>query len=117
MHTALDQVVAGEQVCTPEQVERARLWHWLYRGAGDVVSGLVPHWEFLPQESLFFAIGLHMRYVESVADPLFVQVEQMWREREPLLARYRMPVLGPARPAHRHVPTTRSRVHAVHSAI
>lgn len=113
----LDRLVAGEQLCTPEQVERARLWHWLYRGGADVTSGLIPHWEFIPQTALFFAIGLHMRYVESINDPLFDQVEHMWRNREPMLTRRPM-VPGGARSGQRQsIPTVREAMDAEPSAV
>jgi len=116
LETAIAAVGRGERLCTEEQVQRARLWHWLYRGGADVLTGLVPHWEFIPQAALFFAIGLHMRYVEDTFDPLFRQVEHMWREREPILTRVPMPAVE-ARAVPVSVPQARGEADAVQSAL
>ena len=73
---------------TPEQVERARLWLWLYRSGTDVVSPLVPHWDVWPAPYLLRTLRVHMAQVESDGEPVFSAVERMWRERAPFLTRY-----------------------------
>ena len=78
----------GEQLITEEQVQRARMWLWLYRAGADVVSPFLPHWEVWPADVLLRALHVTMRYVETDADPLFAAVERMWRRREPLLTRF-----------------------------
>lgn len=85
---AIDTLLAGRPVITPEQVERARLWLWFYRSATDVTSALVPHWDVWPAPYLLRTLRVHMAQVESDGEPVFSAVERMWRERAPFLTRY-----------------------------
>jgi hypothetical protein len=107
LDATLAEVAAGRPVITAEQVERARLWLWVYRAAADVVSPLVPHWEQWPAPHLLYSIGTHMRHVESDREPIFEAVARMWRRREPLLTRFDLSAVGdppigpsPRVPAH-----------------
>jgi hypothetical protein len=88
VESAIVAIKAGEQLITPEQVQRARLWLWFYRAGADVVSPLIPHWEVWPADVLLRTLHVTMRYVESDGDQLFAAVERMWRRREPLLTRF-----------------------------
>jgi hypothetical protein len=87
LRRAVAGLLAGESLITAEQVERARLWLWLYRSGTDVVSGLVPAWDTWPPEHLLRAVQVYMRQVETDDEPLFAAVERMWTNRLPLLTR------------------------------
>ncbi|GAA3227379.1 hypothetical protein GCM10010468_56150 [Actinocorallia longicatena] len=84
----IEALARGESLITAEQVERARLWLWFYRGAADVASLLVPHWDLMPEQTHFRALEINMRSVESDGDPLFSAVRRMWNRREPFLTRF-----------------------------
>ena len=77
----------GVDLVTAEQVERARLWLWLYRSGTDVVTPLVPQWEVWPADTLLKVLRATFRHIESDADPLFTAVERMWTREEPMLTR------------------------------
>jgi hypothetical protein len=78
----------GRSTLSGEQVERARLWHWLYRSGADVASPIVPHWDELDGEVMLTSLRVHMRHVEADGDPAFVAVSRMWNRREPFLTRF-----------------------------
>ncbi|GAA4596626.1 hypothetical protein BJY16_002078 [Actinoplanes octamycinicus] len=77
----------GADLVTEEQVQRARLWLWLYRSGSDVVTPQVPQWEVWGANILLKSLRATFRHIESDADPLFETVERMWTRREPLLTR------------------------------
>ncbi|MEV0896695.1 hypothetical protein [Actinoplanes sp. NPDC049802] len=77
----------GVTLITEEQVQRARLWLWLYRSGSDVVTPQVPQWEVWPANTLLKTMRATFRHIESDADPLFETVERMWTRREPMLTR------------------------------
>jgi hypothetical protein len=85
---SVEALARGEEVITAEQVERARLWLWFYRGAADVPSPLVPAWDIRPEDDLLRAIDINMRSIESDGDPIFAATERMWSRREPFLTRF-----------------------------
>jgi len=85
---AISGIAAGVPQLDPEQIERARLWHWLYRSAGDVSTQLVQHWEAKAGDSLMRRIMTAMAHVESDGDPLFASTRRMWTRREPMLTRF-----------------------------
>ena len=87
LEQSINQIRDGVELVTAEQVERARLWLWLYRSGTDVVTPLVPQWEVWPADVLFKVIRATFRHIESDADPLFASVERMWTRREPMLTR------------------------------
>jgi hypothetical protein len=86
LEDSLGRLCRDEPVITEEQVQRARLWMWLYRAAADVVSPLVPHWENLTTDEVLLFLSVTMRHVESDGDALFLAVRRMWRNQEPLLS-------------------------------
>jgi hypothetical protein len=71
-----------------EQIERARLWHWLYRSGSDVSTQLVQHWEAMAGDDLMRRIMTAMAHVESDGDPLFASTRRMWTRKEPMLTRF-----------------------------
>ena len=77
----------GVDLVAEEQVQRARLWLWLYRSGSDVVTPQVPQWEVWPVNTLLKTLRATFRHIESDADPLFETVERMWTRREPMLTR------------------------------
>jgi hypothetical protein len=77
----------GNTLITEEQVQRARLWLWLYRSGSDVVTPQVPQWEVWGADVLMKTMRAAFRHIESDADPLFDTVERMWTRREPMLTR------------------------------
>ena len=83
----LTRLVAGEELITPEQIERARLWAWFYRSGADVASGLVQQWQVGEGDQLFDLLSVNMLEVESDADPAFTSVRRLWTRREPFLTR------------------------------
>jgi hypothetical protein len=83
-------IAAGEPQVDPDQIERARLWTWLYRSGGDVPSPLVQHWDMGDNSELMEALRVTMEGPESDGDPLFASVRRMWTRREPLLTRFDM---------------------------
>jgi hypothetical protein len=83
----INQIREGVELVTPEQVERARLWLWLYRSGTDVVTPVVPQWEVWGADYLLKQVRATFRHIESDADPLFSTVERMWERREPMLTR------------------------------
>lgn len=85
---------AGTRLVSPEQRERARLWHWFYRSAADVPTGLVPHWEAGQSDQLLRILRVAMQHVESDGDPAFTAVRRMWRRREPFLTRFDLSAPG-----------------------
>jgi hypothetical protein len=87
LEQSIDQIREGVDLVTPEQVERARLWLWLYRSGTDVVTPVVPQWEVWPVDVLLKTIRATFRHIESDADPLFDTVARMWNRREPMLTR------------------------------
>ena len=80
-------LLAGEQLISPEQVRRARLWTWFYRSAADVPSGIVPHWHLGDQETLFSVLAVQLRQVEADAEPGFAAVRRLWQRRDAFLTR------------------------------
>lgn len=80
-------LLKGEELITPEQVERARLWAWFYRSASDLPSGLVQQWQVGEGDELFNLLSVNMLQVESDADPAFVGVRRLWKRRDPFLTR------------------------------
>jgi hypothetical protein len=80
-------IAAGDPPITEEQVQRARLWLWLYRSGTDVVTPQSPQWEVWPADALLTTLRATFRQIESDADPLFSSVERMWTRREPMLTR------------------------------
>jgi hypothetical protein len=87
LEQSINQIREGVDLVTPEQVERARLWLWLYRSGTDVVTPVVPQWEVWPVDVLLKTIRATFRHIESDADPLFDTVARMWNRREPMLTR------------------------------
>jgi hypothetical protein len=88
----LDQAITGITAGVPqldaEQIERARLWMWLYRSGSDVSTALVQHWEAMAGDDMMQRIMTAMAHVESDGDPLFAATRRMWTRREPLLTRF-----------------------------
>lgn len=95
MDTALRELHAGVPMVSAEQRERARLWHWFYRCAADVSTGLVPHWEAGQSDQLLRLLRVVMQHVESDGEPAFTATRRMWQRREPFLTRFDL--TGPAR--------------------
>jgi hypothetical protein len=87
LEQSINQIREGIDLVTPEQVERARLWLWLYRSGTDVVTPVVPQWEVWPADVLLKTTRATFRHIESDSDPLFAAVERMWNGREPMLTR------------------------------
>jgi hypothetical protein len=87
LEQSINSIREGVDLVTPEQVERARLWLWLYRSGTDVVTPVVPQWEVWPADVLLKTIRATFRHIESDADPLFETVERMWTRQEPMLTR------------------------------
>lgn len=90
----LDRAIVGIAKGVPqldaEQIERARLWTWLYRSGADVSTQLVQHWEAKASDDLLLRVQDAMAHVESDGDPLFASVHRMWTRREPMLTRFDM---------------------------
>ncbi len=80
--------IAGEPQVTADQIERARLFAWLYRSGGDVPSPLVQYWDAGQGDELMVALRVTMAGPESDGDPLFASVRRMWTRHEPLLTRF-----------------------------
>ncbi|XVX19326.1 hypothetical protein ACQP1U_13530 [Actinomycetota bacterium] len=89
---SIAKLLAGEEIITPEQIERARLWLWFYRCATDVPSPLVPHWESSQKDRLYLTIKLAMSHIESDGDPAFVSTRRAWKRHEPFLLRHDLTV-------------------------
>ena len=87
LDSAIGALGSGEELISPEQVERARLWLWFYRSATDLFTPQVPQWEVWPADHLLKSVQVAFRHIESDADPLFEAVERMWHRREPVLTR------------------------------
>lgn len=87
LNDSIRRLQAGEELITPEQVERARLWLWYYRCASDVVSPLTPHWESSQKDRFYLAVNVAISHIESEGDPAFVAARRMWRRHEPFLTR------------------------------
>jgi hypothetical protein len=87
LEESVNQIREGVELVTAEQVQRARLWLWLYRSGTDVVTPLVPQWEVWPADVLLKVLRATFRHIESDADPLFAAVERMWTRKEPMLTR------------------------------
>jgi hypothetical protein len=87
LEESINQIREGVELVTEEQVQRARLWLWLYRSGTDVVTPLVPQWEVWPADTLLKVLRATFRHIESDADPLFATVERMWNRQEPMLTR------------------------------
>ncbi len=87
LRTSLTALVRGTSLITDDQVERARLWMWFYRSAGDVASGLVPHWRQGSSTPLHNQLNLAMNSVEADFDPLFTTVANWWAAGGPALLR------------------------------
>ncbi|HEX2705548.1 MAG TPA: hypothetical protein VHM65_07295, partial [Candidatus Lustribacter sp.] len=85
--SVLGRLCNGEQIISPDQVRRARLWLWAYRCGTDVVSPLVPFWETGQGEALYESVALAMNHIEADGDPVLVSTARMWSRREPLLTR------------------------------
>lgn len=83
-------ITAGAAQLDPEQIERARLWHWLYRAGADVSSELVQHWEAKASDDLILRLHTAMAHIESDGDPLFAATRRMWTRHEPMLTRFDM---------------------------
>jgi hypothetical protein len=81
-------IIAGEPQVTPDQIQRARLWTWLYRSGGDVPSPLVQYWDMGDDSELIHALRVTMEGPESDGDPLFPSVRRMWSRQEPLITRF-----------------------------
>lgn len=80
-------LLAGDELITEDQVERARLWAWFYRSATDLPSGLVQQWQVGEGDALFDLLSINMLHVESDGDPAFVGLRRMWERRDPFLTR------------------------------
>jgi hypothetical protein len=87
LEQSIDQIRDGVDLVTAEQVQRARLWLWLYRSGTDVITPLVPQWEVWPADVLLKVLRATFRHIESDGDPLFESVARMWTRREPMLTR------------------------------
>lgn len=97
---------SGGSLIIAEQVERARLWLWLYRSAADVATPLIPPFHLYDPDEISMLVVTAMQQVEVDADPLFSAVRRARLGREPWLTRVdltddRLPdLLGtPAAPA------------------
>lgn len=88
LEDSLGRLAEGSMVMEPEQVDRARLWQWLYRAAADVASPFIPHEEVLKTEHGWSGLAATLRHVEPEADPLFTRVAQMWRNKSSVLTRF-----------------------------
>ncbi len=86
--SAIRGLTTGVPQITSEQVERARLWHWLYRAGADVNSALVQHWDTGQSNQLLQQLRISMSQVESDGDPLFAATRRLWDRREPFLTRF-----------------------------
>ena len=87
LRTSIEALLRGAPLITNEQVERARLWMWFYRSAGDVSSVLVPHWRQGLSSPLHHQLNIAMNSVEADADPLFTSVASWWSTPGPALLR------------------------------
>jgi hypothetical protein len=87
LEESINSIREGVELVTEEQVQRARLWLWLYRSGTDVVTPLVPQWEVWPADTLLKVLRATFRHIESDADPLFETVKRMWNRQEPMLTR------------------------------
>ena len=81
-------LLAGEDMITEDQVDRARLWAWFYRSASDVPSPLVQQWQVGEGDSLFNLLATNMMQVEPDGDPAFQSVRRLWDRREPFVSRF-----------------------------
>lgn len=88
LHRHIDGLLAGEDLITADQVERARLWAWFYRSASDVPSPLVQQWQVGEGDSLFNLLATNMMQVEPDGDPVFASVHRLWERREPFMSRF-----------------------------
>ncbi|HEY1489166.1 MAG TPA: hypothetical protein VGF84_23875 [Micromonosporaceae bacterium] len=88
LDSSIGGIVAGVPQLDAEQIERARLWHWLYRSGSDVSTQLVQHWEAMAGDDLMRRIMTAMAHVESDGDPLFASTRRMWTRKEPMLTRF-----------------------------
>ncbi|WP_232828346.1 hypothetical protein [Kribbella monticola] len=84
---SIEGLLAGRPLVTDEQIERARLWAWLYRSGADVSTPLVQHWEMGRMEFLMVALRVAMQHIEADADPAFTAVRRMWVRKDPFLTR------------------------------
>ncbi|MFV0428471.1 MAG: hypothetical protein ACK5KO_03440 [Arachnia sp.] len=82
---AIGRALAGESMLSAQEVERARIWQWLYRGGADVASMLVPPWQMGQADRMHFLVRLAMNNVEADCDAALTAVRRMWQRREPLL--------------------------------
>ncbi|RIV34337.1 hypothetical protein [Micromonospora radicis] len=97
LDAAIGALRRGEELISPEQIERARLWLWFYRSATDLFTPQVPQWEVWPADYLLKSVQVAFRHIESDADPLFEAVERMWTHHEPVLTRTDLRVPGGVR--------------------
>jgi hypothetical protein len=87
LNRGIAELLDGEATLDPEAVERARLWQWLYRAGAEVVTQLVPPWQWGSTNALLEASQVAMNNIESVADPAMVAIRRLWTRKEPVLAR------------------------------
>ncbi|TCM50317.1 hypothetical protein [Kribbella sp. VKM Ac-2568] len=87
---SIESLLHGRPLLTEEQIERARLWGWFYRGGTDVSTQLVQHWEMGRTEHLLLSVRVAMQHVEADADPAFTAVRRMWARKDPFLTRIDM---------------------------
>jgi hypothetical protein len=85
---SIEKLLSDSSPITEEQVERARLWQWFYRGGGDVASMLVQHWDMGQNDSLIRALTVAMRHVESDGEAALQATQRMWTRKEPILTRF-----------------------------
>lgn len=84
---SIETLLSGGSLITAEQVERARLWLWLYRSATDVATPLVPPFHLHDPDEISKLVVTAMQQVEMDADPLFSAVRRARLGRQPWLTR------------------------------
>lgn len=84
---AIEGLLSGRPLMTPEQIERARLWSYFYRSMTDVPSGLIQQWPVGEGDRLFDLLAINMKHMETDAEPAFVAVRRLWQRRDPFLTR------------------------------
>lgn len=87
LNASVRDLAAGRSLLTLEQVRRARLWLWFYRGGADVTTPLVPHWEHGQGTALHQMVTTAMNHVEDDADPAYTSFQRLWARSEPVLTR------------------------------
>lgn len=81
-------LLAGVELISADQIDRARLWAWFYRSASDIPSPLVQQWQVGEGDALFNLLATNMMQVETDGEPAFSSVRRLWERRETFLSRF-----------------------------